>query len=158
SSCFNGQHGSSSSDDSAQGVRSDRGHIKAHILLWAAYFDDDRTAPPILTSTIDGDICAFEGLHGEDCLTAYHDRLADIQRRKVFGAHKTITDIIPGALARPLFAEDTLRSYQMPQEACLLDDLQSFLGKFGDNGTQQRDISVVAHADELPQGAQIETW
>jgi hypothetical protein len=46
----------------------------------------------------------------------------------------------------------------MPQEACLLDHLQSFFGKLGDNGAQQRHISVVAHPAESPQDAQIETW
>ena len=61
-----------------QRVRPDRGHIKAHILLWAAHFDDDRAAASVLTSPLDGGIGALEGLHGEDCLTAYYNRLADI--------------------------------------------------------------------------------
>src|SRR5262249_24778492 len=69
---------------------------------------------------------------------------------------KTVADIIPGALAWPLFAEDALWSHQMPQEACLLDDLQSFFGEFGDDGAQQRHISVVAHPAEPPQDTQIE--
>ena len=133
---FDGQYGSSPSDDPVERVWPDRGHIKAHILLWTAHLDDDRAAAPVQTSPLDGDICTFEGLHREHCLAAYHNRLADVQRRELFGARKTIADIIPGTLARPLLTEDALWSYQMPQEACLLDHLQSFFGKFGDDGRQ----------------------
>src|SRR2546426_4901482 len=46
---FDGEYSSASSDDPMQRVRPDRGHIKAHILLWAAHFDDDRAAAPVLT-------------------------------------------------------------------------------------------------------------
>src|SRR2546426_11889984 len=81
---FDGEYSSASSDDPMQRVRPDHGHIKAHILLWAAHFDDDRAAAPVLTSPLDGGIGALEGLHGEDCLTAYYNRLADIQRRELF--------------------------------------------------------------------------
>jgi hypothetical protein len=59
-------------------VRPDRWHIKAHILLWTAHLDDDRATAPILTSPLDGDVCTLEGLHREYCLTAYHNRLADV--------------------------------------------------------------------------------
>src|SRR4029434_11044199 len=118
---------------------------------------DDRAAAPVLTSPLDSGIGALEGLHCEYCLTAYHNRLADVQRRELFGACKTIADIIQARRVRSLFAGDALWSHQMPQEACLLDHLQSFFGKFGDNGVQQRHISVVAHTAEPPQDAQIET-
>ena len=56
-----------------------------------------------------------------------------------------------------MFAEDALRGYQVPQEAGLLDHLQPFFGKFGDDGTQQRHIAIVAHAAQAAQDAQIET-
>jgi hypothetical protein len=82
-------------------MRPNRGHIKAHILLWTADLNDDSATAPVLTSPLDGGIGALEGFHCEHGLTAYHNRLADIQRCELFSACKTITDIIPGTLARP---------------------------------------------------------
>ena len=90
-------------------------------------------------------------------MTAHDDGLPDVQRRELFRPRKTVADIVPGAQARTAFSEDPLWGDQVTEEPRLLDHLQTFLGKFGDNGVQQGDIPVVAHAAQPPQSAQIET-
>jgi hypothetical protein len=56
---FDGQDGSAPSDDPVECVRPDCRYIKAQILLWATHFDDDSAMAPVLTSPLDGRICAL---------------------------------------------------------------------------------------------------